>query len=211
MEGQFGPIIGLPYERKEAFTMNKQFSVRKLALLGMLAALVFAGNYARIVMPLSIGSQTSFTLANIFCCLSGLIMGPIGGLASGIGSLLYDLTDPRFVADCWITFITKGAMGFAAGLVVKGALKQNKLTYGRALAGTAVGCIAYYILYFAKTFFYTGLLKQGLPAPGAWLLVIEKIPASVFNAAVALIAAPPLVLAVIAALKRSKLDRMLRE
>lgn len=211
MEGQFGPIIGLPYERKEAFTMNKQFSVRKLALLGMLAALVFAGNYARIVMPLSIGSQTSFTLANIFCCLSGLIMGPIGGLASGIGSLLYDLTDPRFVADCWITFITKGAMGFAAGLVVKGALKQNKLTYGRALAGTAVGCIAYYILYFAKTFFYTGLLKQGLPAPGAWLLVIEKVPASVFNAAVALIAAPPITLIILQALKRSHLDRLLEE
>ena len=191
--------------------MNKQFSVRKLALLGMLAALVFAGNYARIVMPLSIGSQTSFTLANIFCCLSGLSMGPIGGLASGIGSLLYDLTDPRFVADCWITFITKGAMGFAAGLVVKGALKQNKLTYGRALAGTAVGCIAYYILYFAKTFFYTGLLKQGLPAPGAWLLVIEKVPASVFNAAVALIAAPPITLIILQALKRSHLDRLLEE
>ena len=191
--------------------MNKQFSVRKLALLGMLAALVFAGNYARIVLPLSIGSQTSFTLANIFCCLSGLILGPLGGLAAGVGSLLYDLTDPRFVSDCWITFLTKGAMGLATGLVVSGSLKEDRLTYGRALAGTAVGCVAYYILYFAKTFFYTGLLKQGLPAPGAWLLVIEKIPASVFNAAVALIAAPPLVLAVIAALKRSNLDRMLRE
>ena len=102
-------------------------------------------------------------------------------------------------------------MGLATGLVVSGSLKEDRLTYGRALAGTAVGCVAYYILYFAKTFFYTGLLKQGLPAPGAWLLVLEKIPASVFNAAVALIAAPPLVLAVIAALKRSKLDRMLRE
>ena len=191
--------------------MNKRFSVQRLALTGMMAALVFAGNYARIVLPLSIGGQTSFTLANIFCCLSGLIMGPIGGLASGIGSLLYDLTDPRFVADCWITFITKGAMGFAAGLVVKGALKQNKLTYGRALAGTAVGCIAYYILYFAKTFFYTGLLKQGLPAPGAWLLVIEKVPASVFNAAVALIAAPPITLIILQALKRSHLDRLLEE
>ena len=115
------------------------------------------------------------------------------------------------LADCWITFITKGAMGFAAGLVVKGALKQNKLTYGRALAGTAVGCIAYYILYFAKTFFYTGLLKQGLPAPGAWLLVIEKVPASVFNAAVALIAAPPITLIILQALKRSHLDRLLEE
>lgn len=198
--------------RKDGCPVNtNRFSTRRLALLGMMAALVFAGNYARIVLPLSIGSQTSFTLANIFCCLSGLILGPLGGLAAGVGSLLYDLTDPRFVSDCWITFLTKGAMGLAAGLVVSGSLKEDRLTYGRALAGTAVGCVAYYILYFAKTFFYTGLLKQGLPAPGAWLLVIEKIPASVFNAAVALIAAPPLVLAVIAALKRSNLDRMLRE
>lgn len=191
--------------------MNKTFSTRRLALLGMLAALVFAGNYARVVMPLSIGSQTSFTLANIFCCLSGLIMGPIGGLASGLGSMLYDLTDPRFISDCWITFITKGAMGFFAGLVVKSALKEDKLTYVRSLAGTGAGCVAYYILYFTKTFFYTGLLKQGLPAPGAWLLVIEKIPASIFNAAVALIAAPPITLALLQALKRSKLDRLLRE
>ena len=198
--------------RKDGCPVNtNRFSTRRLALLGMMAALVFAGNYARIVLPLSIGSQTSFTLANIFCCLSGLIMGPLGGLAAGVGSLLYDLTDPRFVSDCWITFLTKGAMGLATGLVVSGSLKEDRLTYGRALAGTAVGCVAYYILYFAKTFVYTGLLKQGLPAPGAWLLVLEKIPASVFNAAVALIAAPPLVLAVIAALKRSNLDRMLRE
>ena len=58
-----------------------RFSTRRLALLGMMAALVFAGNYARITMPLAIGSQTSFTLANIFCCLSGLILGPVGGLA----------------------------------------------------------------------------------------------------------------------------------
>lgn len=190
--------------------MNKTFSTRRLALLGMLAALVFAGNYARVVMPLAIGSQTSFTLANIFCCLSGLIMGPIGGLASGLGSMLYDLTDPRFISDCWITFLTKGAMGFCTGLVVKSALKEDKLTYARSLAGTGAGCVAYYILYFAKTFFYTGLLKQGLPVPGAWLLVIEKIPASIFNAAIALIAAPPITLAILRALKRAGLDGMLR-
>ena len=134
-----------------------------------------------------------------------------GGLASGIGSLLYDLTDPRFVSDCWITFLTKGAMGLTTGLVVSGSLKEDRLTYGRALVGTAVGCVAYYILYFAKTFFYTGLLKQGLPAPGAWLLVIEKVPASVFNAAVALIAAPPITLIILQALKRSHLDRLLEE
>lgn len=191
--------------------MNKRFSTQRLALTGMMAALVFAGNYARIVLPLSIGGQTSFTLANIFCCLSGLVLGPIGGLASGVGSALYDLTNPIFAADCWITFLTKGAMGLCAGMMVKGALKEERLTYARTLAGAAVGCGAYYILYFAKTFFYTGMLKQGLPIPGAWLLTLEKIPASVFNAGVALIAAPPVTLAILQALRRSHLDRLLRE
>ena len=186
--------------------MNNKFSVRRLALLGMLAALVFAGNYARIVLPLSIGGQTSFTLANIFCCLSGLILGPIGGLASGIGSFLYDLTDPRFIDGCWITFLTKWAMGFATGLMVKGALKEHKLTWLRALVATGVGCVAYYILYFAKTFFYSGLLVKGLTAPVAAALVMEKIPASIFNAAIAIAAAPGLDLAIRAALKRSGLD-----
>ena len=176
-----------------------------------MAAVVFAGNYARIVIPISLGGQTAFTLGNIFSCLSGLLLGPVGGLSSGIGAALYDLMDPRYAADCWITFITKGAMGLCAGLAANAALKKGGLTYARALAGTAIGCAAYYILYFAKTFFYTGLLKQGLPAPGAWLLVIDKIPASVFNAGVALVAAPPLTLAVRAALKRSGLGQMLRE
>lgn len=191
--------------------MEKTFSVRRLALVGMLAAVVFAGNYARIVIPLSIGGQTSFTLANIFCCLSGLILGPVGGLASGVGSALYDLTNPIFAADCWITFLTKGAMGLCAGLAVEGARREKRLTYPRALLATGVGCVAYYILYFAKTFFYTGLVKQGLPAPGAWLLVLEKIPASLFNGAIALIAAPPIALAILRALKGANLDRMLGE
>ena len=74
--------------------MKQRFTTRKLAFLGMMTALVFASNYARIIMPIAIGGRTSFTLANIVCCLSGLLLGPIGGLASGLGSALYDLTSP---------------------------------------------------------------------------------------------------------------------
>ena len=84
---------------------ENRFSVQKLALLGMMTALVFAGNYARIIMPIAIGGRTSFTLANILCCLSGLLLGPAGGLASGLGSALYDLTNPLYAAECWITFL----------------------------------------------------------------------------------------------------------
>lgn len=191
--------------------MNKSFSTKKIALVGMMAAVVFAGNYARIVIPISLGGQTAFTLANIFCCLSGLLLGPVGAFAAGIGSALYDLMDPRYAADCWITFITKGAMGLAAGLAVSKALKSGTLTYLRATIGSVMACITYYILYFAKTFFYSGLLVKGLTVPLAGALVLEKVPASIFNAAIAIIAAPPLAIAIIAALKRSKLDRLLRE
>ncbi len=188
--------------------MQNQFSTRKLALAGMMAAVVFAGNYARIVIPISLGGQTAFTLGNIFSCLSGLLLGPVGGLSSGIGAALYDLMDPRYAADCWITFITKGAMGLCAGLAANAALKKGGLTYARALAGTAIGCVAYYILYFAKTFFYSGLLLKSLTPTLAGALVLEKVPASIFNASIAIIAAPPLAIAILAALKRSGIKGM---
>lgn len=184
--------------------MQKSYSTRKLALAGMMAAVVFAGNYARIVIPISLGGQTAFTLGNIFSCLSGLLLGPVGGLSSGIGAALYDLMDPRYAADCWITFITKGAMGLCAGLAASFARKEEgSLSYLRALASTVLGCVTYYILYFAKTFFYSGLLLKGLTPPLAGALVLEKVPASVFNAAIAIAAAPPLAIAILGALKKS--------
>ena len=186
--------------------MKERFTTQKLVLLGMMAALVFASNYARITMPIAIGGKTSFTLANIVCCLSGLILGPVGGLASGLGSALYDLTNPLFAAECWITFLTKGAMGLVAGLAVKGSLSRGELTYGRSLLGAACGCAAYYVLYFTKCFLYDGILLEGLQPMGALGFLPLKLPASIFNAAVALVAAPPLALAIRRALRNSGLS-----
>ena len=186
--------------------MKERFTTQKLVLLGMMAALVFASNYARITMPIAIGGKTSFTLANIVCCLSGLILGPVGGLASGLGSALYDLTNPLFAAECWITFLTKGAMGLVAGLAVKGSLSRGELTYGRSLLGAACGCAAYYVLYFTKCFLYDGILLEGLQPMVALGILPRKLPASIFNAAVALVAAPPLALAIRRALRNSGLS-----
>ena len=80
--------------------MKQRFTTRKLAFLGMMTALVFASNYARIIMPIAIGGRTSFTLANIVCCLSGLLLGPIGGQANVLGSGLYDLTTTPLACGC---------------------------------------------------------------------------------------------------------------
>ena len=51
------------------------FSPQRLALLAMMTALVFVSNYLRVTMPINIGGTTSFTLANIMCCLSGRSAG----------------------------------------------------------------------------------------------------------------------------------------
>ena len=113
----------------------KQKNVNKLTALGMMCALVFVSNYLRITMPIAIGGRTSFTLANIMCCLSGLLLGPIGGVASGLGSALYDLTNPAYAAECWITFITKGIMGMAAGFAMKDRATPG---YGRCTAALPI-------------------------------------------------------------------------
>ena len=101
---------------------QKKGNVNKLTMLGMMTALVFVSNYLRITMPIAIGGRTSFTLANIMCCLSGLLLGPVGGFASGLGSAIYDLTNPAYAPECWITFLTKGVMGMVAGLAMKDRL-----------------------------------------------------------------------------------------
>ena len=52
------------------FMNRNEKNVNKLTMLGMMTALVFVSNYLRITMPIAIGGRTSFTLANIMCCLS---------------------------------------------------------------------------------------------------------------------------------------------
>ena len=138
----------------------KRFSTVRLAVLGMMTALVFAGNFFRIIIPLSTG-QTAFTLANIMCCLSGLLLGPIGGLAAGLGSALYDLTNPLYASECWLTFLTKGAMGLGAGLAMLPARRRSEMGYGRCLLGAGLGCAVYYVLYFTKSLYYDGILVGG--------------------------------------------------
>lgn len=181
----------------------KHKSIEKLTLLGMMTALVFVSNYLRVTMPIAIGGRTSFTLANIMCCLSGLLFGPIGGLASGLGSALYDLTNPAYVSECWITFITKGVMGLVAGLAMT---HRDAPKYSRCMLASTLGCAAYYVLYFFKSFAYDGLLLGGLTASVAAAALPLKIPASLFNGAVAIILAPPLCMALCRAMKRAHLQ-----
>ncbi|MDO5602876.1 MAG: ECF transporter S component [Oscillospiraceae bacterium] len=127
------------------------FTVRKLALIGLLAAMVFVFTFLHIDIPTVVG-KTMIHFGNILCLLSGLLFGPlVGGLSAGFGSMLYDLMDPAYVAECWVTFLLKFAMGFLAGLIARGRSRQKNFDWHDA-AGALSGAALYCCLYLLKNF-----------------------------------------------------------
>ena len=116
---------------------SNRFTVRRLAVTGLLSALVFVFSWIQI----PIGEVARIHLGNVFCALSGLLFGPLtGGLASGFGSMLFDFTNPLYIAESWITFITKFFIGFLAGLI---AHRSGNISLGRDVLGASVGSVTY--------------------------------------------------------------------
>lgn len=186
--------------------MKKQSTIttQKIVLTGLLAALTAAGSAMRFTIPLDIGGTTSFHLGNIICALAGLLLGPwYGGLAAGLGSAIYDCLNPLYISEAWITFLTKGALGMVAGLV---AITGNKnMGYFKAAIASTAGAISYAVLYLAKSYFYSSLLLHGLTPDAALIALVGKLPATIFNAVVAIICAPILGIAIRNALIRSNI------
>lgn len=186
--------------------MKQKLTTRRIVCAGLMAALTVAGSAMRIVLPLDIGANASFHLGNIMCALSGVLLGPwLGGFAAGLGSALYDLFNPVFVADVCLTFVMKGLYGMITGLVVRW-LGQHGSRYVRVLLATAAGAVSYAAAYLCKSYFYTGLLMKGLTHEAAALAVVGKLPATIFNAAVAIICAPILAVAIQKALDKSHIS-----
>lgn len=192
--------------------MKSHITTKKLVLTALLAALTVAGSAVRITVPLDIAGTSSFHLGNILCALSGILLGPLyGGLAAGIGSAIYDILNPLYISECWLTFLMKGAYGVVAGLIAwrgKTAWSaSSRLSYLWALLATLGGALTYAALYLAKSYFYSGLLIHGLAPEAALLTVVGKLPATTFNAAIAVICAPLLAIAVDKALEKAHLKR----
>ena len=183
---------------------KQKISTRKIVFVALMAAMTVAGSAIRVTLPIDIAGTTSFHLGNIMCALSGILLGPwLGGLASGLGSAIYDMTNPLYISECWIPFLAKGAYGLAAGLVAWSG--KGKWNYGTATVATVTGALVYAALYLAKSYFYSGLLLKGLTPDAALATVIAKLPATTFNAVVAIIFAPVLAVAIRKALERNHL------
>ena len=177
-------------------------STKRIVLTALMAALTVAGSALRITIPIDIAGTTSFHLGNILCALSGILLGPWqGALAAGLGSALYDMTNPLYISEAWITFLTKAAYGLVAGLVCR----RKNWRYADATLAAVAGALTYAALYLAKGCFYGGMLLQGLPLEAAVLTIIPKLPATIFNAVIAIVFAPVLAVSIRSALQRNRL------
>lgn len=181
----------------------------KLCAAAMMTAVVFVGNFLRITMPVPLGGVTSFTLANILCALSGILLGPwYGFLAAGLGSFFYDLTG-TYAAEAPITLFTKGMYGLVAGLVLYCLLKSAKEKYGAQLAAATCAAVTYMALYLVKNYVYNAAILELTEPVQRWALVVSKVPATITNGVIAIIFAPILGVALMKALRAARLEKML--
>lgn len=179
-------------------------TTRKIVFIAMMAALTAAGSALRITMPLSIAGTTSFHLGNIMCALSGILLGPwFGGLAAGLGSAIYDMFNPLFIQEAWLTFLMKGVYGLSAGFIAHAGKQEPG--YVKSVLASFAGAVSYALLYLIKSYF-KAIWVQGVAANAAWIVVLDKLPATVFNGVVAVIFAPILAVAINKALKKNHLS-----
>lgn len=188
---------------------NSSRSVYRIAAVGVFAALVFVSNMISIPIPVAIGDVSRIHLGNIFCLLSGFVLGPVsGGLAAGIGSALYDMTNPAYIASAPFTFVFKFLLAAVCGWVAY-ARGNDGGNHRMNIFAAAAGSVTYMILYLGKALIQGLLLGN---EPGAVMVsVATKAATSGINAIIAVVVSVPLCAVVRAALKKSRLlDRMQR-
>ncbi len=177
-----------------------------IIIVGLMAALVYVGNYLQIKIPNG-ALVTRIHLGNSMCLLAGLLFGRLkGGLASGIGAGLYDLFDPVYIVSAPYTFFSKFAMGFTAGHIRKhGPANEKKAV----IVGAIVGQLVYIVLYLLKTFISQILL--GEPVSVALKLTGVNAITSTINGVLACVIAIPLYFALSKALAHTGIAEFITE
>lgn len=179
---------------------KKTIGVSDIVLTGMFAAVVFGGQFLRYTVQTPIG-PTAISLGNIFILLAGFMLGPLrGGLASGLGAMLYNFTNPLLLPYWPFTLVFRFIHAFVCGLAAK-RVKKLVWMYIAAIAGQ----LAYIALFLAQRFFWDGIVLLGLYPAEAFILLAVPAATALINGIIAVIAAPPLALALQKALRGRKI------
>lgn len=165
---------------------QKKFTVKDLAEIGVLAALVFVATYFLKIGPIPTpAGPTQFKMGNAVCLLGAMVFGKTkGGLAAGIGSAMFDLTQPAFVAGAPFTFAFFFAMAYVCGLVSKLGGNDGTNTKQNVI-GAICGAGTYLILHLGKSFIT--LILEGSEASAALVACSTKLVTSGINAIFAIV------------------------
>lgn len=173
-------------------TTKSQISINEITRIGIMAAAVYvASAFLQVPIPTAI-DNTRLHMGNVLCLLSGMLLGPMqGGLAAGIGSMFFDLTNPAYIASAPFTFAFKFIMAWLCGKLTSGSAEHVR---GRYALGAAAGAFSYVALYLGKSFVEHRFVV-GLPLEAVALTIAQKAAVSAVNAVVACLVAAPLGLA----------------
>lgn len=187
---------------------QKRRTIYFIAFMGLMTALCFVSNYLQIQIP-AIGSlKTRIHFGNVFCLLSGLLLGGLnGGLAAGLGAFLFDLLDPQFISGAPITFVFKFAMAAVCAAVAYHGGRKGKNNRWN-LIGAVCGSLTYSVLYLAKNFI-TDLWIQRLEMNVVMINLWTKMGTTLVNGLLAVVIAVPLCAALRKALDSAHLSEKL--
>lgn len=172
-------------------SQKKGMTAYDLAFVGVMAAIIYVVTMFRIPV-----GQSKIHLANAMCLLSGLLFGPVtGGLASGIGSALYDaLAGGYDIVNVLITFVSKMAMTVVCGLIAgtwRKKTDKSQITKRsvRIIIACVAGALTYVALYVLKTWIFQQFVYHYAAEVVKETVIAKTIP-SLINAAAAVIVAP---------------------
>lgn len=180
---------------------KSMITIYRVVLIAVFAALTFVASKLSVPIPVAVGNMSRIHLGNIFCLLSGFVLGPVGGgLAAGIGSALYDVMDPVHIASAPFTFLFKFLLAAVCGWIAyRGGRKGADHRWN--LIGAVSGSVVYMVLYLAKSFIQSLLLGNEMEV--VLIALGTKALTSAVNAVIAVVVSVPLYAAIRLALKKS--------
>lgn len=131
---------------------NKKITVHDLVVVGLMAAMVFVCTAFLKIGPIPTpAGPTQLKTGNAVCLLAGLLFGGWrGGLAAGIGSAIFDLTEPAFAPSAPFTLVFFFLMGFVCGVVSHLGGRDGK-DYKWNILAAAAGSGTYLVLHLGKS------------------------------------------------------------
>ena len=179
-----------------AHASERRLNPYRLTSLAIMASIIYVVTLFRFPF---LGSKIHF--ANSMCLVSGMLFGAVpGGVAAGLGSALYDAFSGGYDAvNVLITFASKFAMAYVAGIIVEKSRARGPVS---VILACIAGALTYVALYMLKTYVFQAFVYH-FPSETVSAAMVSKLIPSLINALAAVISAPVFYHAVLPAMRHT--------